>query len=272
MNPNKMKNWHLILISLGILILPLVINFVILLPKFFPVVGDGTNWLSFWAGYTGSIVTAGIAMFVLWKQLKQNHEENEDNRQLQLNLLEYQQQTQWINSMREACIKNIYSYDCNDIINVTHIMQRDLFEAYRLMGDISSRLQKTDTEVIFIGRIKFDYQKTFHEARIKAFKEYVVVINDMKRVILHLFNKKDFPKEQISAIKNDKKISDNFKTIFNSHNFDNDLSVITNVFHITEKYFMSSNVYFNTVREFTLEYLAKEQEQIDKILTNDTER
>lgn len=85
MNPNKMKTWHLILISLGILILPLVINFVILLPKFFPVVGDGSNWLSFWVTYISAIASFAMVL-ITWKTLRQNKEQLRQNKK-QLNEL-----------------------------------------------------------------------------------------------------------------------------------------------------------------------------------------
>ena len=56
------KYWWAILI---ILILPVAINFALLVPAFSPIVGEDTDWLAFWGGYLGAIISAGVAFIIL---------------------------------------------------------------------------------------------------------------------------------------------------------------------------------------------------------------
>ena len=69
--------WWAILI---ILIAPVLLNFIILIPAFSPVVGGSLDWLSFHGSYTGSVIASLITLYVLYKQLQNNHEENEKTR------------------------------------------------------------------------------------------------------------------------------------------------------------------------------------------------
>ena len=122
----------ILIIILTIIFLPLGINWLILQPKWFSIVGYDTDWLSFWGSYMGGVQSSIIAIFILYKQIKQNHSENEDNRKLllkqiqytheenevnrklELYSIDYHQQKEWLNDMRKACIRNLYSYDVND--------------------------------------------------------------------------------------------------------------------------------------------------------------
>lgn len=83
------KYWWVILI---ILLLPFVINVILLMPAFFPIVGENTDWLSFWGCYLGAIISAGVAFIILGVQYQQNNTENSKNRQLQISVLKYQQE------------------------------------------------------------------------------------------------------------------------------------------------------------------------------------
>ena len=64
-----------------ILLLPFVINFILLIPAFSPIVGENTDWLSFWGGYLGAIISAGVAFAILHIQRKDNEEDNKNNRE-----------------------------------------------------------------------------------------------------------------------------------------------------------------------------------------------
>lgn len=57
-------------------------------------------WLSFWGGYIGSTIMAGVTLYVLHAQLEQNHQENEENRLIQINTIKYQTKIAWINQLR----------------------------------------------------------------------------------------------------------------------------------------------------------------------------
>ena len=82
MNKNHIKN---IFICIGICIIcivgiPILINILILKPRLFDIVGTSTDWLSFWGGYLGAIISAGVAFTILYIQRKDNKKQNEENR------------------------------------------------------------------------------------------------------------------------------------------------------------------------------------------------
>lgn len=89
--------FRLLIVTIIILVIPLIINKVILLPAMFDVVGEGTDWLSFWGAYLGSIISAAVAFIILYIQKSENEKQNKTNRQLQFNILKYQQEQSYLN-------------------------------------------------------------------------------------------------------------------------------------------------------------------------------
>lgn len=89
--------FRLLIVTIIILIIPLIINKVILQPAMFDVVGEGTDWLSFWGAYLGSIISAAVAFIILYIQKSENEKQNKTNRQLQFNILKYQQEQSYLN-------------------------------------------------------------------------------------------------------------------------------------------------------------------------------
>ena len=65
--------WWAILIILAV---PILLNFIVLIPAFLPIVGGSVERLSFHGSYIGSVIASLITLYVLYKQLQHNHEEN----------------------------------------------------------------------------------------------------------------------------------------------------------------------------------------------------
>ena len=63
--------WWAILIRLGA---PVLLNFIIF------IVGGSSDWLSFYGSYIGLVIASLITLYVLYKQLQHNHEDNEKTR------------------------------------------------------------------------------------------------------------------------------------------------------------------------------------------------
>jgi hypothetical protein len=108
------KKWICILIGV-IIFIPIALNLLIILPNLFPIVGDGKIWLSFWGSYISSLLSSLIAIFILYKQIGQNHSENESNRNLQLKNIEFQQQIQWLNNLKVKMVEYYVAFSYNDI-------------------------------------------------------------------------------------------------------------------------------------------------------------
>ena len=147
------KYWWTILV---ILILPGIINLVLLIPRFFPIVGDEIDWLSFWGGYIGAIISAGVAFAILHIQRKdnekqneenrtENKKQNEENRTLQINVLKYQQKTLWLNELKSKCLEYYLGFDINalidfkDSINISATTQKDSFDTLKELCEKKNR-------------------------------------------------------------------------------------------------------------------------------------
>lgn len=261
----KNNKWTWILVGVIILI-PIVLNWLILLPKLFPIVGNDKIWLSFWGSYIGSIISSLIAVFILYKQLEQNHSENEANRNLQLNNINYQQQIDWLADMRKACIANIYSYDTNDIIETLNSMQVNNYQAFLQIKKFKSNLAKTDTEVAFLGNNDIPFRKKFDSKRMEYFKEYESLIDDIKRVVASLINAKDKSFESYRLyIINNPETSKDFVDFINKYKIKNELSDVVNLSRAAAEYLDQKPNYFENIRKITSDYLTQENKRINEI-------
>lgn len=106
------KYWWVILLIISA---PILINYLILKPAIFKFIGKDTDWLNFWGAYIGTILSSFIAFYVLHKQLIQNQNENENNRKLQINILNYQQKSQWLTELKVKLAEYYKSFSFNDI-------------------------------------------------------------------------------------------------------------------------------------------------------------
>ena len=118
--------WGLLLI-LGFS--PVIINYIVLMPSFLPVVGDSEKWLSFFGSFAGSVIMTGVTLYVLQKQLKQNHDENEENRianekankenrASQNKLTLFQVETHNLHLFKESCLTLLEAYNYNRFVQI----------------------------------------------------------------------------------------------------------------------------------------------------------
>ena len=131
-----------------LVIIPISINKLILKPRLFETAGTDVDWLLFWSGYLGAIISAGVAFAILCIQRqdnkKQNEEnrnenkkQNEENRTLQINVLKHQQKTQWLNELKSKCLEYYLGFDINvlvdfkDSINISATTQKDSFDTLK---------------------------------------------------------------------------------------------------------------------------------------------
>lgn len=122
-----------------ILATPIIINWLILKPSFFEYIGTGVDWLSFWGSYLGAIISAGVALAILYIQRKDNEKQNEANRTLQINVLKHQQKTQWLNELKGKCLEYYLGFDINALIdfkgsiNISATTQKDSFDTLKVL-------------------------------------------------------------------------------------------------------------------------------------------
>ena len=152
--------WEIILIIVIIFGTPLLLNKLILRPKRFAIVGDGSDWLMFWGTYLGSIISALVAFFVLFKQLKQNHAENEENRATnaqeneknriqQYNRLMYEQETKRLDTLKSTCIDLLAAHSDNNLIFLINSMWYDPNKALFIVKDLISKSYESHSKFDF---------------------------------------------------------------------------------------------------------------------------
>src|SRR5574344_1046351 len=67
--PQRLKStwWGIILI---IVLLPIVLNFILQIPHFTPIVGNNETWLNFWVTYISAVASFAM-VFITWRTLRQ---------------------------------------------------------------------------------------------------------------------------------------------------------------------------------------------------------
>lgn len=270
---------------LMVLIAPVLLNFIILIPAFSPVVGGSLDWLSFHGSYIGSVIASLITLYVLYKQLQHNHEENErtrrenqavneKNRQLQLNILKYEQEKQWLQEMRTACVNNICSYSNNDVMEICNSFHfsPDIKIILPKIKALMDRLAQTDTAVGFLTPItNIDKSSTdFNGHRETAYASYMRMIKDIQTLANFINNdyktiqsKLLMPNFELSS---DVKKSVEIMIIIPRISNVNDIN--TNLALIAIQRSSASGVIFEDMRNASLNYLKQQEERINKILTD----
>jgi len=274
-----------LVIVVVIVLFPILLNLITTTQSLVQNIAGKTNdWIQFWGSYAGSLITSGIALVILFMQMKQNHQENERNRKLQ----QYQQKMQWLNDMRTACIENIYSYNVNDLIQAANTMQGsvpNLYEAYKHTDAIIFRLVTTDTKVAFIGENHFDYQKDFHQKRGDSFKKYIAVVYEIKAIIAQTINfinennknnikknAKDYWDDLLNKKIDILDVSSEIKERLKMHHYEESEDISLNLYHVIIKYLDDCENYFEMVRKFTQSYLNEEQKKIKETLLSENDK
>ena len=173
------KYWWGILIAV---FAPIVINYILLIPTIGPVVGDNTHWLSFWGSYLAALIPSAGAFLILYLQREDNHQENEQNRQLQINILKYQQEMQWLNEKKGILIDFALSLNKDDLIELSNKIAAN----QDIMPDIKNllaNLVKNDSRVGFM-RVseKTERFKEFNTKRQSAFNIHRDALLDLQEI------------------------------------------------------------------------------------------
>lgn len=187
METDKQKRYENILVFLrkygGVLFafvsIPLLLNVACYFSlPFFNQVGS-TAWLSFWGGYLGSAIMACVTLHVLRKQLSQNHDENENNRNHAQTMHEQEVQERWFNDLKQACVKLAVAFDHNDIIKA-----RDLYPMSECFRERVTQLLARMNESAFNFEVTFKYYNRVSDnsnfGRLIQFaNEYLALLSDM---------------------------------------------------------------------------------------------
>lgn len=281
MNKNHIKN---IFICIGICIIcivgiPILINILILKPRLFDIVGTSTDWLSFWGGYLGAIISAGVAFAILYIQRKDNEKQNMENRneneiqnnsnrQLQLNIMKYQQQSHWLDNLRNVSLEYCCAFNNNDIIMVSNIMLNNPNEAFMMIKPLFDRINNANAKFMFLRKQNVEVDELSDNINI-AYKAYKQSLHDLQWIALYLKDPKnlhEWSKEQfISFMQYQETINKNID--YNKNLFQKEFGNGKDYFNKILKVIIADNKRIEPiVINLIYEYLKQEQKRIDNLL------
>lgn len=174
-----MKKGTFIFIILGILIIPIIINYVLLIPiPFnFPIIGSNVDWLSFWGTYIGGILGAFASFIILYLTLRHNRNEAEIERKSNQLLLLKKDLAERLSDVNFMPLH----IDASNEINVHNEISR-LNMLYEIYG------QKCSSVQFLYNNDENELAKQFYGAYSKFTLHFGVEINNLKYI---LTNEKD---------------------------------------------------------------------------------
>jgi len=192
----KKKKRIIILSILLILICPIVINALMLIPCKW---ASGNNvWVGFWGSYLGSMLSAGAAFVILYIQRKDNHKENNNNRQankvenaenrkLQINEIHYRQELNWLGDFRKAIVENVNVYTPHNLLYIINTLLQDEYtqaqnqEVQDKTNKLLEKYVQADTTVgIIMPTSMNDNLLAYNNKRKEMFSFLCNIINDLQ--------------------------------------------------------------------------------------------
>lgn len=246
-----------------IVMTPPLLNCVLSIPAFCRIVGVDTDWLSFYGGYIGAVITSLITLYVLYKQLMQNHKENDANRTLQLNIFQYEQEKQWL---RKACIDNIIAYNPNYLKEICNIISfhPNTESVFNKVKELANRINKID--LIIDSLLLNNNNSNFNLKRKKYYTKYTKIINEIQALSLFI-NADKYKINELLSLAQD--IPQNIKDLI-TYRIESPLFEFTNInkvlVDIAVLKITTANTIYQDLRKDTQEYLYSEETRINKIL------
>lgn len=269
--------WAIVVIILA----PVALNYILQIPAFVRIVGNNTDWLTFWGSYLGGIISTLTALFILYKTLQQNHEENEknreanelaneNNRKLQIRVLDYQQQMQWLNLFRQASAEYVQLYNRNDLIAVANMFIVDPKVAHNMLKPLCDRAIVCDTKLAYWCKAD-EISKELRGKIATKFKLYDEVLQDIQSIITFRTN---YPMLSFTQLVT------NMQTMTMTQEMRNKIIQVS-----TKAYYNAAQPFFDVIMErshdiqdsmgevqsILEDYIRSEQARIDKILENGTD-
>lgn len=286
-------------VALVILLLPIALNFILLTPSFTAIVGDEIAWLSFWGGYLGAIISTAAAFIILYIQRKDNESENEKNRadnkaqnelnrienensnranrQLQLNIMKYHQQCHWLDNFRNASLEYINAFNKNDIIMVSHIMWDSPNEALNMIKILLDRVGTTRLKCSLI-RKRDNIMDKLAAIITDIDKEYLQKLNDFQLIILFFKSTsiQDRTKPNfLLYLEYIRQGNGDITHIYDIARMEHETVINTSdrVYfnNLFSKIFIGVDKYMGEIQDRLHKYILQEQEDINKLLTDNIE-
>lgn len=263
------------------LVLPICINALYLVNTDCEILHKPSEWTTFWGSYLGAIISAGVAFAILHIQRKDNEEDNknnrennktqnEANRQLQLNIMRYQQEIHWLDNFRSASLEYCNALNHNDIVLISNIIWDYPNDAFNMLKPLFDRIIETNTKLSFVRKqdTKANELAKYIDDIYIAYKQ---TLNDLQWIAIYFRSNIPNCRYQdgfIDFIKMHKRTHDDI-----NHLLELSQQLYYNVNH--RKYFddiirdviCEAKKYEPNVRDKIYEYIKQEQKIIDSLLT-----
>ena len=253
----KRYGW-VILIIFG---LPILLNFLVFMPKSKLSVGSQHDWMSFWGSYLGATISALVAFVILYIQRKDNKIENSKNKQLQLNVLSYQQEVQWLSELRKAIANHICAYRDSDIKEIVNNSYESSYDSIQQkIKAIYETLALTDTALglVIMENPQTMIGETFKTEQGKMYTRFASIIKDIQLLTCLYYNKIPISNEDSNRLNNLVVMMD-----INSATIDDNLFS-----EIAHQIIKPLPDIFEKIRELSKNCIMDERQRIDSLLND----
>lgn len=115
MRKNKVLIW-VVVVALGVIVFPLLLNWLLLRDAIAPVVGDSVTWLTFWPVYLSAIASFGMIYFT-YRSLQENRKQLEEIKR------------QREEDERARLVFSVIVYEHAFMLKISNIGKRNVYEA-----------------------------------------------------------------------------------------------------------------------------------------------
>lgn len=242
---------------------------IILIPAFGPMVGEDLHWLSLWGSYIAALIPALGAFIILFIQREDNHRENKQNRQLQINVLKYQQEMQWLSEKRETMIEFALALDKDHLIEIAHKLERQQDILYDVK-DVIDNLVKCDSAVgfMYVSQKTKEYND-FNTQREFAYIIFRDAVLDLQEINI-LFQQTGFNRRRLVLHDRLKQgyIHKGLNTVISNFPSEQDF-LNSNAAEVSAMLISITTDLLEDTRKLALSYIKSEEIRIAQILTMD---
>lgn len=263
------------------LVLPICINALYLVNTDCEILHKPSEWTTFWGSYLGAIISAGVAFIILHIQRKDNEKDNNDNRennktqneanrQLQLNIMRYQQEIHWLDNFRSASLEYCHAFNNNDVVLVTNLMWENPKDAFKILKTLYDKLGASEAHFSFL--CKNDDKGSILKSDV--FKTHLLhqqLLDDIQWVVLYFTQESPLSRNEV-GFANFLKFK-NYKLTINMTDIIQRIRTNNNwgdfFYKIYNTRVQEGRLYESDVKNRMYKYIKEEQERINNILTTD---
>lgn len=171
----KIDYWGLVILALS----PIIVNLILGIPAICTVNGDTNGWLGFYGSFVGAI----IPMFILYRTRQWNKEDNDETRNMQHKVLQYQAKKIRLEELKKQLD---YNYRLLDFQAIAMVENHIVLKSYQIANSHLMQLNRNiemqaHSFDLCLGKIEAYNTKDqkYVDCYNALLKEYGALVNDM---------------------------------------------------------------------------------------------